>query len=230
MAAMMGKALVLLVLTFFSTIETVRHDNDMKDSSMDRCILDNKCISGLQLQINEEMHASLVYMHMASHFGSNAVGRKGFSKFFKHSSDEEREHAQKLIDYINKRSGWMAAFDIKMPGKTSWKNGMEALQDALNLENHVNNKLHHLHQMADKICADPHVVDKCQFHQLRRFSRASWRNTRLARKLMNFLEGEFLTEQVESINEINTFISQLGAMNDGMGEYLLDRELLEKSN
>ncbi|XP_076345800.1 soma ferritin-like isoform X2 [Tachypleus tridentatus] len=204
MAAMMGKALVLLVLTFFSTIETVRHDNDMKDSSMDRCILDNKCISGLQLQINEEMHASLVYMHMASHFGSNAVGRKGFSKFFKHSSDEEREHAQKLIDYINKRSGWMAAFDIKMPGKTSWKNGMEALQDALNLENHVNNKLHHLHQMADKICADPH--------------------------LMNFLEGEFLTEQVESINEINTFISQLGAMNDGMGEYLLDRELLEKSN
>nr|AAW22505.1 ferritin heavy chain-1b [Carcinoscorpius rotundicauda] len=204
MAAMMGKSLVLLVLTFFSTIETVRHDNDMKDSSMDRYILDNKCINGLQLQINEERHASLVYMHMASHFGSNAVGRKGFSKFFKHSSDEEREHAQKLIDYINKRSGWVAAFDIKMPGKTIWKNGMEALQDALNLENHVNNKLHHLHQMADKICADPH--------------------------LMNFLEGEFLTEQVESINELNTFISQLGAMNDGMGEYLLDRELLEKSN
>ncbi|XP_013771658.1 soma ferritin-like [Limulus polyphemus] len=179
-------------------------DNDMKDSSMDRYILDNKCISGLQVQINEEMHASLVYMHMAAHFGSNSVGRKGFSKFFKHSSDEEREHAQKLIDYINKRSGWVTAFDIKMPGKTIWKNGMEALEDALNLENQVNNKLHHIHQMAEKICVDPH--------------------------LMNFIEGEFLTEQVESINELKTFISQLGAMNDGMGEYLFDQELLEKSD
>ncbi|XP_013791246.1 soma ferritin-like [Limulus polyphemus] len=201
---MMGKALLLLVIAFVYSVGVARHDNDMKEPRTDRYSLDDRCVSAIQRQINEEMHASLVYMNMAAHFGSNSVGRKGFSTFFKHSSDEEREHAQKLIDYINKRSGKVIALDIKMPNKDTWENGMEALEDALNMEKHVNNKLHHIHHMADRLCNDPHMMD--------------------------FIEGEFLTEQVISINELKTYTSQLGAMNDGMGEYLFDRQLLEKSD
>ncbi|XP_013785694.1 ferritin heavy chain-like [Limulus polyphemus] len=203
-AAMMERAFVFVILALASTAGVAKYDNEMKEPKTDRYSLDDRCVNAIQHQINEEMHASLIYMNMAAHFDSNSVGRKGFAKFFKHSSDEEREHAQKLIDYVNKRSGKVIAFDIKMPGKDDWKSGLEALEDAMNLEKHVNNKLHHLHHMADKICSDPHLMD--------------------------FIEGEFLTEQVDSINEYKTYISQLGAMNSGMGEYLFDRQLLEKSD
>lgn len=38
----------------------------------------------------------------------------GFHKFFKHSSDEEREHAEKLMKYQNKRGGRIVLQDIKV--------------------------------------------------------------------------------------------------------------------
>lgn len=38
----------------------------------------------------------------------------GFSKFFKNSSDEEREHAEKLMKYQNKRGGRVVLQDIKV--------------------------------------------------------------------------------------------------------------------
>ena len=38
----------------------------------------------------------------------------GFSKFFKNSSDEEREHAEKLMKYQNKRGGRIVLQDIKV--------------------------------------------------------------------------------------------------------------------
>lgn len=39
------------------------------------------------------------------YFDRDDVALKGFSKFFKESSDEEREHAEKLMKYQNKRGG-----------------------------------------------------------------------------------------------------------------------------
>ena len=37
----------------------------------------------------------------------------GFSKFFRKASDEEREHAQKLIDYQNMRGGKVVFIDTE---------------------------------------------------------------------------------------------------------------------
>ena len=44
-----------------------------------------------------------------------------------------------------------------MPSKAAWNKALEALGDALNLEKHVNNKLHHLHDVAAVQCVDQHV-------------------------------------------------------------------------
>lgn len=51
---------------------------------------------------------------MAAHFENNKVARKGFSKFFIDNSNEEREHAQKIISYINSRGGTIAAFKVSV--------------------------------------------------------------------------------------------------------------------
>ena len=41
----------------------------------------------------------------AFYFDRDDVALKGFSKFFRKSSEEEREHAEKLMKYQNKRGG-----------------------------------------------------------------------------------------------------------------------------
>lgn len=38
----------------------------------------------------------------------------GFSHFFKENSDEEREHAEKLLSFQNKRGGRIVLHDIKV--------------------------------------------------------------------------------------------------------------------
>jgi len=112
---------------------------------------------------------------------------------------EEREHAQKFIDYLNTRGGRFSGFDVKMPGKATWDKALDALGDAMNLEKHVNNKLHHLHDVASLQCVDQHLMD--------------------------FLEGEFFDEQVKSIDQLQRYISMLSGMDTPMGEFLFDQQL-----
>lgn len=95
----------------------------------------------------------------AAHFHNGQIGRNGFYKFFNEQSIEEREHAMKLIKYINKRGGKVSTFDVSMPIKASWSSAEEAIQDAINLEKDLNVKLHVIHGNAEKICHDPHVSD-----------------------------------------------------------------------
>ncbi|GIY22675.1 soma ferritin [Caerostris darwini] len=177
-------------------------DNDLNKPHKDRYVLHKNCESAIHKQIDEEMHASLVYATMAAHFDHNTIARKGIAKFFADSSLEEREHAHKFIDYLNSRGARFAGFDLKMPSKSSWNKGLDAFGDALNLEKHVNNKLHHLHDIAALTCLDNHLMD--------------------------FLEGEFFDEQVKSIDELTRFMSILKGMDTPMGEYLFDQQLQGK--
>ncbi|XP_067118268.1 ferritin heavy chain-like [Centruroides vittatus] len=187
-----------VIFCLFAVVAIGKENNEVKPSK-NHYHLHGQCLTGLRNQIDEEMHASLAYMGMSAYFDNNKVGRKGFAKYFLENSKEEREHAQKLIDYINRRGGEMGAFNIKMPSNYTWRSGLDAMEEALRLEESVNNKLHHLHGLAERPCKDPHLMD--------------------------FLENEYLTEQVESIDEINTYVTKLRRMDSGMGEYLIDREL-----
>ena len=62
----------------------------------------------------------------------------GFAKFFKKNSDEERDHAQKFMDYQNHRGGTILLKDIAKPRKETWSTILEAVEDALALEKEVN--------------------------------------------------------------------------------------------
>ncbi|GFU45316.1 ferritin heavy chain, oocyte isoform [Nephila pilipes] len=178
--------------------------NDVKDVPSDRYELYPACTTLLRSQVNVEMHASLVYMSMAAHFDQNGIARKGFSKMFRENSKEEREHAQKFIDYLNLRGSKFTDFNIDMPEKTSWGSAVEALNDAIVLEKEVYNQLHHIHDIADIHCKDSHLMD--------------------------FLENEFFKEQVESIDSFIRHSAIMAAMSNdnGLAEYLYDKQLKEE--
>lgn len=150
-------------------------------------------------QINLELTASYVYQSMAIYFDRDDIALPGFSGFFKHNSEEEREHAEKLMKYVNKRGGRVVLKDVKRPDKDEWGNGLDALQSALELEKKVNESLLDLHKVATN-AADPHLCD--------------------------FVESEFLGEQVEAIKKLGEMITKLKrAGPQGLGEYLFDKDI-----
>ncbi|WP_411018726.1 ferritin family protein, partial [Salmonella sp. s24813] len=125
---------------------------------------------------------------------------------FKENSHEEREHAEKLMSFQNKRGGRIFLQDIKKPERNEWGSGLEAMQCALQLEKTVNQTLLDLQKLAtDK--GDPHLCD--------------------------FLESHYLNEQVEAIKKLGDHVTNLTKMvaaNNRMAEYLFDKHTLgEKS-
>ena len=149
-------------------------------------------------QINMELYASYVYLSMANYFDRDDVALHGFSKFFKHNSDEEREHAEKLMKYQNKRGGRVVLADIPKPEKNEWGSGLDALQASLVLERNVNQALLELHAVGSSH-NDAHLCD--------------------------FIEAEYLEEQVESINHLGKMITKLQRAGPGLGEFMFDKEL-----
>jgi len=151
-------------------------------------------------QINLELYASYAYMAMAHHFDRHDVALKGHYKFFKKMADEENEHAQKFMAYQNKRGGTIVLLDVQKPVQQSWNSPLEAHETALQLEKDIYQALLELHSYASKH-NDPH--------------------------LSNYLEEEFIDEQVKSIKEYAEYITNLKRVGPGLGEYIFDKEEFE---
>lgn len=148
-------------------------------------------------QINIELYASYVYLSMAVYFDRDDVALQNVSKWLKKQSDEEREHAIGFMKYQNVRGGRVVLKTIQKPEKDSWGSPLDAFQAALALEKFNNSSLLELHALAE-LHNDAHLCD--------------------------FLEDKYLREQVESIEQIAKFITNLKRAGPGLGEYLFDRE------
>jgi ferritin heavy chain len=159
-----------------------------------------ECEAGVNKQINLELYASYVYQSMAYYFDRDDVALKGFSKYFGKASSEEREHAEKLMKYQNQRGGRIVLQNIQKPERDEWGSGLEAMQAALALEKNVNQSLLDLHQVASNN-NDPQFCD--------------------------WIESNYLTEQVEAIKELSDHITNLKRVGTGLGEYMFDKESLE---
>ncbi|XP_055864781.1 soma ferritin-like isoform X3 [Biomphalaria glabrata] len=163
--------------------------------------------AGINKQINMELFASYTYQSMtpyitissAYYFDRDDVALPGFHKFFKKQSEEEKEHAEKLMKYQNKRGGRIILQEVKKPDRDVWGTGLEAMQFSLQLEKNVNQALLDLH----KLCSDHNDV-----------------------QMADFLESEFLEEQVESIKQFGDYVTNLKRVGAGLGEYMFDKETL----
>ena len=83
-------------------------------SSQARQNFHSDCEAAINKQINLELYSSYVYMSMATFFNRDDVALKGFHKYFKKASEEERSHAQKFIDYQNMRGGRVVFTDVQV--------------------------------------------------------------------------------------------------------------------
>jgi len=159
-----------------------------------------ECEAGVNKQINLELYASYVYQSMSFYFDRDDVALAGFAKFFKKASDEEREHAEKLMKFQNQRGGRIVLQAIQKPERDEWGTGLEAMQSALALEKNVNQALLDLHSLSDS-------------HNDHQFS--------------DFIEGNYLTEQVEAIKQLSDYVTNLKRVGPGLGEYMFDKETLQ---
>merc|ERR1711970_1203582 len=78
-------------------------------------------------QINMGLYASYVYLSMSAYFARDDIALHGFSKRFRAASSEEKEHAEKLIDYQTMRGGRVTFREIAKPSSDDWGTALEAV-------------------------------------------------------------------------------------------------------
>jgi len=158
-----------------------------------------ECEAGINRQINVELTAHYQYLSMAMYFDRDDVALPGFHKFFKKASEEEHEHAEKLMKYQNKRGGRIVLQQIVKPESDDWVSGLNCMETALQMEKNVNQSLLDLHGLSSKH-NDAQMCD--------------------------FIESEYLGEQVEGIKQLADYVSILKRVGPGLGEYMFDKETL----
>eukprot|EP00744_Colponema_vietnamica_P000997 GILI01001712.1.p1 GENE.GILI01001712.1~~GILI01001712.1.p1 ORF type:complete len:197 (+),score=79.48 GILI01001712.1:19-609(+) len=188
-----------LVLYSVNNAEYMGAPPHLIEMSLARFAFDERCEAALNEHINAEYTASYVYHSMWAFFDRDDVGLPNIAKFFKEQSEEEREHAEEFMKYLNKRGGRVKLLPIAAP-EFEFQNSdkgeaLFAFETALNMEKQVTKKLQDLHGVADE-CNDAQMTD--------------------------FIEG-FLEEQVESIKKMAILVSQLKRVGQGLGVYQFDK-------
>ncbi|XP_041996564.1 ferritin-3, chloroplastic-like [Salvia splendens] len=172
-------------------------------ASLARHVYSDRCEGAINDQINVEYNVSYVYHAMYAYFDRDNVALKGIAKFFKEASIEEREHAEKFMEYQNKRGGKVKLQGMMTPisdyDHLDKGDALYAMELALSLEKLTNEKLLNLHKVADE-------------------------NNDV--QLADFVESEFLGEQVESIKKISEYVAQLRRVGAGHGVWDFNQMLL----
>ncbi|XP_059656283.1 ferritin-3, chloroplastic-like isoform X2 [Cornus florida] len=154
-----------------------------------------------------EYNVSYVYHAMYAYFDRDNVALKGLAKFFKESSQEERQHAEKFMEYQNKRGGKVKLQSMLMPvsdfDHIEKGDALYAMELVLSLEKLTNEKLLNLHKIADQN-NDVQLVD--------------------------FIESEFLVEQLIFFSGVrlkpSEYVAQLRRVGKGHGAWHFDQMLL----
>jgi len=179
-----------------------------KDTSLSlaRMHFDESCEAAINEQINVEYSASYLYHSLSAYFNRDNVALPGLAKFFKAASDEERDHAQLLMDYQAKRGGKVVLSGLAPPlsatddlAAAGPGDALRAAELALAVEKLTNEKLLQLHAAASA-AEDPALCD--------------------------FVEGELLSEQVDAVYEASEMVSKLRRIGpNGHGVWAFDQEL-----
>jgi len=147
--------------------------------------------------INIELEAGYMYQAMAFYFDRADVALTGFSQFFRRSADEERQHAEQLMGYMNLRGGGLQLVDVKACGTRGWT-PVGAMEEALHMEKKVTDNLLLLHNTAESM-GDVQTCD--------------------------YLEGQFLSHQAEAVKQLADHVTRVRLAGPGLGVWLYSKEL-----
>jgi ferritin heavy chain len=216
-------------------------DTDKKGEAKE--LMNNDCTEAVRIQIQEEMNAAMKYMSMGAYFSRASVNRPGFAKLFFDAASEERGHSIKLISYLLNRGELTLdisklldpakqvetkKFEWTSTGPTDEGAGVKALKDALDLESKVTEKIRYV----IKVCEAPDQVATFKPDLRNDFKLPTGINNMPGfndYELVDYLTGEFLTEQYKGERELAGKISTLGKLikqHKELGEWMFDKTLL----
>lgn len=162
-------------------------------------MLNNKIQDAINAQINAEFYSAYLYLSMSAHFES--AGLPGIANWFKVQFQEEQAHATIFMNYVYQRGGRviLAAIDA-VP--TEWADAADAFRATLEHERKVTAMINSLYTLA---------IEQ-QDYATR--DRLTW----------------FVNEQVEEEDNCRQLIDKLALIgNNGMGLYMIDRELATRT-
>lgn len=156
----------------------------------------------LSSQLLLEYNAFYFYTACAAHFDAPHVCLKGLAAFFKASSIEENDHAQKIVSFMNMRGLKVEFRAIEAPDIKRYGSTADILKASRNFEQTVLNNILTISGIAAK-AGDATIVQ--------------------------FLD-DFIEEQVASIAEFNTMYVNCARCEDcAMGLFLFDQSLLHRN-
>ena len=123
----------------------------------------------------------------------------------------------KLMEYQVKRGGKVVFQDIAKPTTMEWGTALEAMEAALELEKTVIPDLYHLimNKLTFLLKVNQSLLD---IHKV---------SSDLGdAHLCDFLESEYLTEQVDGIKEIGDLVTKIKRAGDGLGLHIIDKEIM----
>jgi len=169
-------------------------------------MLHNELETLLNIQINKELFASYQYLSISSYLKQSSIGLSNLSNYFKGESDNERKHAQMLIDYMISRGSKLDLQEIKIPCSDFSKENIAhdilfIFEKSLHLETEVNEHLKLISNKSDDL-NDSNLND--------------------------FITSNFLSEQIEAEYELNQYLTKLRMIisdsNANLGILWFDKE------
>lgn len=104
-----------------------------------------RLLSAVHQQVGNEMHASLQYVAIASHFAAENLPR--LAAFFYRQAEEERDHAMKFVHFVVDVGGRLAIPPIAAP-RAEFASAAQAVALALDWERTVTEQIYRLVDIA----------------------------------------------------------------------------------
>lgn len=151
--------------------------------------LNNTLLSLLIKQINKEYKAAYQYLSYYNYFKQSHVRLDKFADYFYKEHLNEIKHAKLLIDYIHMRNGTVQLNQIDIP-----KQGADLINSSL------------LHEIIH-IFEGAYQLELEYYNNLLKI--ASDSDSLFDKHLCDFITSTFLSEQIESMYELNGILSKL---------------------
>ena len=187
-----------MVQTQLATLEAVA-----PGGSRARQLYVAECEAAVNSQANVEITVSNIYLALSCYFARDSVALPGLAKYFRDEADEERAHGIKFLDYQALRGGTAMVESIMMPKldfpSTPGGDALYSMNLSLSLERLNYQQLLKVHEVAEQ-AGDTQLCD--------------------------FVESEFLDDQLDSIKSIADMVTQLERVGEGHGLWDWDQKLL----
>lgn len=108
-------------------------------------MLDKKVVDLLMDQVNKEYYSAYLYLDFASYYAD--VNLDGFQNWYEIQAQEERDHAQLMVKFLQ-NNGVRVTYDAIAKPDKKLKNHLDPLKAGLEHEQYVTSLIHNIYDAA----------------------------------------------------------------------------------